>query len=97
MCAHCQIEPKIQIVYSIHSSLVERQLSIRWGAVQAQVNTIYLNLGFLHHKIKMRACNLVTNLAGHLKLAGHLENKISLNLNAPLNSCLMCLMYASVA
>jgi hypothetical protein len=32
-------------------------------------------LGFLHHKMKMLACNwyLVTNLAGHLELAGYLE------------------------
>jgi hypothetical protein len=49
MCAHCQIEPKIQIMYSTHSSSVERQLSIRGGgAIQVQANTIYLNLGFLH-------------------------------------------------
>jgi hypothetical protein len=33
--------------------------------------------------MKMWACNLVTNVAGHLKLAGHLENKILQNLNAP--------------
>jgi hypothetical protein len=31
MCTHCQIEPKTHNVYSIHSSLVERQLSIRGG------------------------------------------------------------------
>jgi hypothetical protein len=43
--------------------------------VQAQANTIYLKLGFLHHKLKMLACNLylITNLAGHLELARHLE------------------------
>ncbi len=37
--------------------------------VQAQANTIYLNLGFLHDKMNMRACTwyLVTNLAGHLE------------------------------
>jgi hypothetical protein len=28
MCAYFQIEPKTLIVYSVHSSLVERQLSI---------------------------------------------------------------------
>ncbi len=83
MCSYCPIEPKTQIVYSIHSSLVERQLSIRGARVQTQATTIYLNLGFLYHKMKMWACNLVTNLSGHLKLAGHLENKIPQNLNAP--------------
>jgi hypothetical protein len=43
--------------------------------VQAQAKIIYLKLGFLHHKMKMQACNwyLVTNLAGHLELARHLE------------------------
>ncbi len=32
-------------------------------------------LGFIHHKMKMRACTwyLETNLAGHLEIAGALE------------------------
>ncbi len=65
LCAYFQIEPKTQIVYSVHSALAERQLSIRNVRVQTQATSIYLNLGFLYHKMKMWAYNLVTNLAGH--------------------------------
>ncbi len=42
MCAYCQIEPKTQVVYSIHSPLVERQLSIRGARVQAKANIFKL-------------------------------------------------------
>jgi hypothetical protein len=64
-------------MYSLHSSLVEHQLPVRGGGacVQAQAKPIYLNLGFLHYKMKIGACTwyLVTDLVGHLELAGHLE------------------------
>ncbi len=47
---------KTQNMYSLHGSVVERQLSIPGVAcVQAQANAIYLNLGFLHDKMNMRS------------------------------------------
>jgi hypothetical protein len=45
MCAYCQIEPKTQNVYSIHSSLVERQLSIRGGPCSNPGNYNIFKLG----------------------------------------------------
>ncbi len=65
-----------------------QSVSFQSGVVRvpAQANTIYLRLGFLHHKLKMLACNwyLITNLAGHLELVGHLKKKkTTQNLNAP--------------
>ena len=44
MCA-CQIKPKTQNMYSIHSSLVEHEVSIRGARVQAEAKSIYLKLG----------------------------------------------------
>ena len=45
MCA-CQIKPKTQIMYGIHSSLVEHQVSTRGGGrVQTEAKSIYLKLG----------------------------------------------------
>ena len=38
-------------MYSIHGSVVERQLSIRGGACSNPGKNIYLNLGFLHDKM----------------------------------------------
>ncbi len=45
LCAYFQIEPKTQIVYSIHSSLVERQLSIRGGACSLPGNYTIFKFG----------------------------------------------------
>ena len=45
MCAYCQIEPKTKNMYSIHSSLVERQLSIRGGACSNPGNYNIFKLG----------------------------------------------------
>ncbi len=44
MCAYFQIEPKTLIVYSVHSSLVERQLSIMEGAWSSPGNYIIFKL-----------------------------------------------------
>ncbi len=54
MCACCQIEPKTQNMYSTHFSLVERPHHIRGAQVQSQANTLYLDLGSLHHKMKIK-------------------------------------------
>jgi hypothetical protein len=54
-CGRFQEEPKTTNLYSLHSSLVEHQLSIRVARVQAHANPLYLNLGSLYHKMKMRA------------------------------------------
>ncbi len=43
------------LLYSLHSSLVERQLPIRGARAQAQANPLYLNLDSLFHEMKMRA------------------------------------------
>jgi hypothetical protein len=72
MCACCQIEPKIHVKYSLHSSLVERQLSIRGGHVYKSRQIQYLNLGFLHHKKTMQACTwyLLTGFSGAFTISG---------------------------
>ncbi len=47
-------------IYSFHGSLVERPYSTRGERVQSQANTLYLNLGSLHHhhKMKLRALKI---------------------------------------
>jgi hypothetical protein len=54
-CGRFQKEPKSKDLYSLHGSLVEHQLSIRGARVKAHANSLYLNLGSLYHKMKMRA------------------------------------------
>ncbi len=45
-------------MYSFHGPVVERQRSIRGARVQSQTKTLYLNLGSLHDKMKMRAVKI---------------------------------------
>jgi hypothetical protein len=59
-----QIEPKTASLYSLHGSLVERQLLFRGGACSSLGNFIIFKLGL----------SLSTNEnTGGLELAGHLE------------------------
>ena len=55
---------QLQNVYSIHGSVVERQLSIRGGACSSPCNSIIFKLGL--------SLSSDENAAG-LELAGHLE------------------------
>jgi hypothetical protein len=78
-CAHVVKSDIKTAKHSIHYSFVKHQGEGGGGRVQTQANSTYLkfNLDFIHHMMKMLAspCNLhiVTNLAGHLELAGHLK------------------------
>jgi hypothetical protein len=53
---------------------------VNWSCVtrygcRTTSSTLFTVLGFLRHKMKKGACTwyLVTDLAGHLELVGHLE------------------------
>ncbi len=53
-CGCFQMKPKTQNMYSLYSSLVERPC--QGGVhVQSQANSLFLHLGSLHHKMKMKA------------------------------------------
>ncbi len=59
MCACFQIEPKSQFMYSFHGSMVDRPHTIRGGGrVQSQAHSLHLNLGSLHHKMKVRVVKI---------------------------------------
>ncbi len=72
-----QIEPKTHNMYSLHSSLVEHQLPVRGGGVCSSPGK--------YNIFKLGLPPSQDENAGGLELAGHLENKIPLNLNAQLN------------
>ncbi len=69
----CACLDKYNNMYSLHSSLVEHQLPVGGACVQAQAKT------------KTWASSITRWKCGGLELAGHLENKIPLNLNVPQN------------
>jgi hypothetical protein len=58
-------------VYSIHGSVVERQLSFRGGACSSPGKNNMFKVGLPPSQDEN--WYLVTNLAGHLELVGHLE------------------------
>jgi hypothetical protein len=76
MCA-CQIKPKTQNTYSIHSSLVEHEVSIRGGgaSVQAEAESIYLKLGLAPSQDENEGLYLVPSdkFSGAFRISGALE------------------------
>ena len=64
MCACSHIEPKTPNMYSLHGSVVERQLSIRGGACSIPGKNIIFKLGLSPSQDQK---------AGGLEVAGHLE------------------------
>ncbi len=79
-------------MYSIHGSVVERQLSIRGGACSSpgKYNIFYATLPYIRHFISAGCYDndpwyLVTNLRGIYTLRGFIFLNAPLILNAPLN------------